>query len=117
MRMKKSYLALAFTILITTVSCSKKNDVKDCEKNNYGIATINFASGNVKHSVIITIIPAAFIRDKQINIGKTSDTLHLKPGSYLLNISSLNNNGQALDQKNQSIAILECSEEQISVSF
>ena len=97
--LKKS--AIVILLIIINFGCSKKDEdiiVKDCEKNNYGIVTINYSSNSVKHSVVITANANSTFREKISAIGVIKDTIHLKTGAYSLSISSINNANEAIDQ-------------------
>lgn len=114
-------LGLYTLLIVSFSSCNKKDktstEVKDCEKNNYAIITVNFASDTNKHSVIVTPDGSSSFREKTFNKGTTSDTIHVAPGVYALNISSLNESNQALDSKNVPAAVSQCGNLPVSVSF
>jgi hypothetical protein len=113
--MKKviGFILILFAILI--IDCKKSK--LDCETQNYGILKITYGLSSYRHSAIVTLSGTATTREKISAIGLTSDTLHLKPGTYLLSISSINGSGLAIDTQNGSKTITQCVESSTSVSF
>ncbi len=121
--MKTNFKKITIVILIIflNISCSKNDEeiiVKDCEKNDYGIVTINYSSNSVKHSIIITPNGSNTFREKISATGVVKDTLHLKTGSYSLSISSLNASNQVIDQlPTLSATTTKCSERIIDANL
>jgi hypothetical protein len=109
---------VGFVLMLFTISifgCSKSK--LDCETQNYGILKITYDLSSYRHSVVATHSGTAIFREKITSIGLTSDTLHLTPGTYLLNISSIDAGGAAIDTQNGSKVITQCDESSTSVSF
>ena len=100
---------------ISIIGCKKSK--MDCEENNYGILKITYGLSSYRHSTIATLSGTAIFREKISAIGLTSDTLHLSPGTYLLNISSIDADGAAIETQNGSKVITQCDESSTSVSF
>lgn len=122
--MKKSHALLAFSLLIFFADCKKKttndnNTVKDCEKNNYGVVTVNFGATTHIHSILVTFPGTSISHEKIVPKGQSSDTLQLKPNSsaYPISISSLDSVGAAIDQSNKTATVSKCSAETFSVPF
>ena len=114
-----SFTFLAFAVLLFT-SCKKEdnNTVPDCETNKYGVVKVSFGANNVKHGILITSVGGINAKDKIVEIGKTSDTVRLALGNYIINVSSLNNSDEALEDEtftNKSITL--CSETNLQVNF
>ena len=114
--MKKIRLAQLLTaIAIIAGGCSKDNK-PDCEEGNYGVFTVNFGTANVSHGMVISSPGGAF-RDKIVPIGKSSDTVHLFPGDYPIEISSRNANNQAIQSQVKLVTIATCDNQVTSVPF
>lgn len=103
------------------MSCSsddKEERIADCETKNYGILTVNFGSTETKHGILITTTATSESRDKIVQAGKSQDTIHLKPGSYAIEVSSLNEQNQSLDAEVfENYSISKCDEKSINVNF
>jgi hypothetical protein len=109
---------IAFIFLVVILgSCSKNEVTSDCELKNYGILKVNFAAANIKHGILVTFPGTGRGRDKIVEIGKSSDTLHLFPGSYSVNIASLNDRNQAIDDETKTVSIKTCTDTEINVNF
>ena len=109
---------IGFILVLSAISifgCKKSK--MDCEEKNYVILKITYGLSSYRHSTIATHSGTSIFREKISAIGLTSDTLHLTPGTYLLNISSIDAGGAALDTQNGSKAITQCAESSTSVSF
>lgn len=108
-------------IIVLSMSCSsddKKESIADCETKNYGILTVDFGSTETKHGILYTNTATSESRDKIVQAGKSEDTVHLKPGSYAIEISSLNEQNQSLDSEVfQNYSISKCDEKSINVEF
>lgn len=120
--MKKLFLGVMTGITIISLSCNKKDDdtnkADDCEKNNYSVLQLNFGSGTVRHGTLITKRTSTDARDKTTEIGQKSDTVHLAPGDYFVNIASIDADGNALEDVTKNISITaSCQEIPISVTF
>lgn len=116
--MIRRYTGIAAGILlIIQASCKREPEIPDCQINNYGIVTIVFSDASVKHSIIVTTPGTTRFREKILPKGKMSDTLNLKPDTWPVTISSLNSQGQAVDQTNRSYTTTQCSKEESSVPF
>lgn len=111
-------LSLAFA---AGTGCSKKSDdgptVKDCEKNNYGVFKVTYGSSTVRHGVVATLNGMAKFREKISSIGITSDTLRLRPGTYGVEIASIDAQGRALSSTTRTLTITQCGEATASVTF
>ena len=114
-------IKIVILVLLINSSCSQKDDeiiVKDCEKNNFGIITVNYTSNSAKHSLLITPNGSSTFREKITPLGKSKDTLHLKSGSYSLNISSLNNSNLVIEQLPVvNVTTTKCSERAIDANL
>ena len=113
----KKIIGLTLILVVISFSGCKKTTTADCETNNYGILKISYGLSTYRHSVIVTAPNPSQNRNKITAIGINSDTLHLAPASYILNISSINANGEAIDSQNGSETITQCNETLTSVSF
>jgi len=117
---KKTIFILVFTILAFACSHDDKetNGIADCETNNYGVLTVNFGSTDTKHGILITKVNTDNSRDKISNAGVSQDTVHLKPGTYNIEISSLNEQDLALESETlPSYSISKCDEKTTYVEF
>ena len=108
-------------ILLLSIACSsddKKENIAGCETKNYGILTVNFGSTETRHGILVTNLATSESRDEIVQAGKSQDTIHLEPGSYGIEVSSLNEQDQSLDSEvfgNYSIS--KCDEKSIHVNF
>ena len=110
--------AIGFILVLFVISISGCVKSKpDCEENNYGILKITYGLSSYRHSVVVTYPGSLSGREKITAIGVTSDTLHLPPATYPLNISSIDGGGAAIDTQNGSGTIRQCDETLITVSF
>jgi hypothetical protein len=116
MRTKSMYFMITVLVLAFITGCKKDSTQRDCEKNSYGVVTLIFSSSTEKHSVVITL-PESNARVKTISKGTASDTLHLSPGLFPIEIASLNDANEAITSDNYSVTATTCSEETINVSF
>src|SRR5438067_13697931 len=109
---------LTFTLFALSSTKHDNNDkVQDCSQKNYGVLKVSYGPGSVKHSIIATLNGQATLKEKISNVDITSDSLHLAPGNYVVNISSLNNSNQAIDQQSFNLRINQCEDTQKTVSF
>ena len=117
--LKNTMLFYVFlTLIISCSSDDKQESIKDCETNNFGVLTVNFGSTETKHGILITNFGTSQSRDKIVPAGKSQDTIHLKTGTYNIEISSLNDQNQALDsQMLQNYSISKCDEKSSNVNF
>lgn len=113
--MKKVVGLILVFLAILIFGCSKSK--MDCETQNYGVLKITFDLSSYRHSTIATLSGTSVFKEKITAIGITSDTLHLTPGTYLLNISSIDGGGAAIDTQNGTKVITQCVEATTSVSF
>lgn len=116
LRIMKKIIGLTLILVAISFSGCKKTKA-DCEENNYGVLKISYGLSTYKHIVIANSPISNQNKIKISAIGITSDTLHLPPATYTLNISSINANGEATDSQNGSAAITQCNETLTSVSF
>ncbi len=115
--MKKGKIA-SIVLIVLLGSCNKKEVTPDCEIKNYGVLKVSFAAANIKHSILVTFPGAGGRgREKIVEIGKSSDTLHLFPGSYPVSIASVNDRGLAIDDESKTVAIKTCENTEINVNF
>jgi hypothetical protein len=112
----KNVIGLILILAAISISGCKKSKM-DCETNNYGTLKINYGLSNYRHSIIVTLTGTTTSRAKITAIGQTSDTLHLTPSTYSINISSIDAGGLAIDSQNGSSTIKQCDESSTSVSF
>lgn len=110
-------LLLAAGALGLVGSCRREDPIPDCEINNFGVVTFNFTGTSLRHSILITYPGTSSVREKIVAKGKMSDTIHLRPETYQVSVSSLDNQGQAVDQTNRTFTTTQCSEEQSSIPF
>ena len=107
-------------VLLMSIACSsddKKENMADCETKNYGILTVNFGSTETRHGILITTTATSESRDKIVQAGKSQDTIRLEPGSYGIEVSSLNEQDQSLDSEVFEYSISKCDEKSINVNF
>ena len=114
-------LSILSLFIALTISCSNddnKEQIANCETNNFGVLTVNFGSTETKHGILVTNSGSSQSRDKIVPAGKSQDTIHLKTGTYNIEISSLNDQNQALDsQMLQNYSISKCDEKSTNVNF
>lgn len=113
--------AILISSIFLTFACSNKDEeviTQNCEKNDYGIVTVNYTSGSVRHSIIITTIDSGVAREKITAAGVLKDTLHLKTNTYVLSIASVNSAGLVIDQfPAVNVTTSKCSERTIDTIF
>ncbi|MBC7937080.1 MAG: hypothetical protein H7Y86_17155 [Rhizobacter sp.] len=116
--MKKTLNVLLFgTAIILLAACSKNDDdSSNCEAGNYGVLKVNFGVSNVKHGILVSY-PGGSARDKIVAIGKASDTVRLFPGTYPIEIASINNSNQAIETETITVNITVCEDKETSVTF
>lgn len=79
---------------------------------------VNFGSAETKHGILIINSGTSQSRDKIVPAGKSQDTVHLKTGTYTIEISSLNEQNQALDSDLlQNYSISKCDKKTTDVNF
>jgi hypothetical protein len=118
--MHRKYLLILSALFLGFSACKKKaEEIKDCEKNNYGVVTVTFTSTANRHSILINYPGTAYSRDEIVPKGQASDTVHLPPNTvpYSFSISSLDDGGAAIDQSNKTSTVSKCSEATLSVNF
>jgi hypothetical protein len=119
--MKNLSVRLLVCTTVIFLSCKKdnKSNSSDCEINNYAVIKASFGATNIKHSILITAVGGnSVVRDKIIEAGKASDTIRLTPGSYNINIASLNNSNQTIQDANFSNrGTTQCQETNLQVTF
>lgn len=117
--MKITDKKILFPLLLISFACSNDNNsqINLCESQNFGVVKVTYGSSNVKHGLLITANPSGIFRDKITPIGIPSDTLHLKPGNYTLNIASLNNNNEVFEDETRTLSISKCENQNFTVTF
>ena len=88
---------------IVFINCSKDEDsaanpTGDCQTDNYGIVQFNFSDVTARHGITATENTIGNFRDKTVNVGVATDTMHLAPGVYTFVVNQVNQAGEALDQ-------------------
>jgi hypothetical protein len=104
-------------IIFSVVILNCKKDKPDCETKNYGTLKVTYGLSSYRHSVVVTPSGSISSREKITAIGVSSDTLHLAPGTYMVNISSIDGTGAAIDSQNGSSEITQCVQASASVTF
>ncbi|WP_254560975.1 hypothetical protein [Dyadobacter diqingensis] len=121
MKTQLKKIAILFSSIFLTFACSNKEEeviTQDCEKNEYGIITVNYTSGSVKHAIDITTNGSGVVRTKITAVGVIKDTLHLKTNTYVLSIASVNSAGLVIDQfPAVNVMTSKCSERTIDTNF
>ncbi len=121
MKTIKIYKVILCVTMMFGFSCSKDGSDGDaqnlCEMQNFGVVTINYGSSTVRHGLLITTPQTQVVREKITPIGIASDTLQLKPGAHIINIASLNEQNQAIDQEDRNVTIVQCDDNSINVTF
>ena len=110
-------IALLLTGFLFITSCNKKDTLKDCETNNYGVVHINFTSTANRHSIIANGPGGSNVRDKITPSGISSDTVHLSPDTWVLAIASIDAGGSAISQDTKTAITTKCSDETFTVTF
>ncbi|MBK0381741.1 hypothetical protein I5M32_02105 [Pedobacter sp. SD-b] len=112
-------ILLLVIIPVFIVGCSKNdgNKIKDCERYNYGIITLKYASNSPNAHGVDTYVPK--YKRKTLNKGLFQDTLHFSPGTYKLDVFAFDNAGIPIQNKHisQTVNITSCSEQVISTDF
>lgn len=119
---KYSVALLIISLNVMILACKKEDknqtsNVKDCEKNAYGILKVEYNSAFHEHSILLTPKNTTIAIEKISPIGILSDTMHLKPGIYQASISALNNMGQVLEESKFQISVSQCTELNQKVTF
>lgn len=114
---QKNLLPL-WAIILVCFACQNDdgNNESDCKLKNYGVWTVNFGSNDVKHGILVTASDGSF-RDKTVNAGSSRDTIHLKPDTYTIEVSSLNEDDLALESEDLVVSIGQCDQKTKNVDF
>lgn len=122
--MRKNNILMAATIILTSLLCSCKKDkkaetsnIKDCEKNIYGVLKVEYNSTFVDHSILLTPKNTALGFEKITQKGPLFDTMHLKPGIYNVSVSALNDKGESLEDTSFEISVAQCVDILRKVNF
>jgi hypothetical protein len=118
MKRTRLYVAVLALPLAASLGCEKDTDepFKDCEKGNYGIVTVTFGATTAQHTIRIAYSATSF-RQKVIAAGNSSDTVHVRTGTYPLSISSVGSGGQVLETYNRLVVTERCNEQTFGVTF
>lgn len=113
-----STLIIGFCLLFV-LGCKKDNDQiqQDCKSNNYGVLMVVYGFNTQMHSITTTTDAMSF-QTKTSPLGLNVDTVHLKPGSYIVQVRSISNSNQITNEKTfTSTNITQCNETRVSVDF
>lgn len=113
---KRSVFLLPIMLLCLACQNDDGNNESDCKLKNYGVLTVNFGSNDVKHGILVTSSDGSF-RDKTVNAGISKDTVHLKPNTYTIEVSSLNEDDLAIESEDMMVSISQCDEKIKNVDF
>lgn len=109
---------LACLVFLVSWGCKEKIKYLPplCETRNYGTLLVKFEGAFTRHGISIKM-PDNTTRKKMLLIGNFYDTLHLPPGDYNVNVSSLDENGTEFMSDFQTKTIVKCSETKMEVPF
>jgi hypothetical protein len=113
---------LCMLMLTAAAGCKKKTtdtptNTSDCNKENFGIIIVNYGKTTEKHAITVTFPDLSF-RSKTTGKGLASDTMHISPGTCQVNVASVNDAGQALEQTNfNNVSINQCKETTFGTGF
>ena len=109
---------LVVTVFLVSWGCKEKIEYLPplCETRNYGILLVKFDGLFSRHSISIKM-PDNTVRKKFLLIRNTSDTLHLPPGEYVVDVAALDELGNEFISDFQTKEILKCSETNMEVPF
>jgi hypothetical protein len=118
MKRTRLYIAVLALPLATSLGCEKDTDepFKPCERENYGIVTVNFGATTVQHSIRVAYSTTR-IEEKTVPAGTSTVTINVSAGTYPLSISSINASNQVLETFNRTVVAERCNEQTISVPF
>jgi hypothetical protein len=107
--MLKRNLFLASIFAISIMGCGKTSDGKtDCQNGNYGILEVNYGDTSRSHSIQVSTTGVAGTT-KLTPAGKSSDTMHVFAGNYVVIIRSHSSlGGPILNSKTISTTINQC---------
>ncbi len=115
--MKSIQTTIAILLLsIFTISCSKEDEKsaqqEDCVSKNHGIITVNYTKLTDRHAIDISKVgDQIFFKSKISGLSIAKDTVHLKPGNYIIKISRINQNNQSLeDHPSVNASVTQCSD-------
>ena len=122
--MRKNNILIVSTIILTSLlySCKKdkkeeSSNLKDCEKNIYGVLKVEYNSAFHDHSILLTPINTALGFEKITKKRFLSDTMHLKPGIYNVSVSALNDKGESIEDSRFEISVSQCVDILKKISF
>lgn len=113
--MKKIVGLILIVSAFSFIRCTKS--AEDCEKNNYGVLSVSYGLSSSRHSILFTPMGSLNSKDKITAIGVTSDTVHIKPGTYNVEIASIDAGGLAIDSQSGTVLIEQCGETTKTVTF
>lgn len=109
---------MAFSVFLILCGCKEKIEYLPplCETRNYGILLVKFDGLFTRHSISIKM-PDNTVRKKFLLIKNSTDTLHLPPGEYVVDVAALDELGNEFISDFQTKAIVKCMETNMNVPF
>ena len=119
MKLTRLYAAALALPLAASLGCEEDSEVpfKACEKGNYSIVTVTFGATTVRHAIRIVYAPTRPPREKIIAIGKSSDTVRVRAGTYPISIASIDSTKKDIRTFDEVVVTESCDERTIGVTF